>query len=242
MKGIFVTGTDTGVGKTVVAGLLGRFFSEQEHKVITQKWIQTGSNKFSPDISLHLKLMKRRRQDIKDYLSYVSPYAFKFASSPHLASSLEKKTIKAGKIKASFKFLAQKFDLVIVEGAGGALVPFSKKKMIIDVAGELGLPVLIVASNKLGAINHTLLTIEAIKKRRMEVAGVIFNNQQRGGKDIILRDNYQIVRSLSKEAVLGVLPWSKDKDWLYEKFIPSGRKILSYYLLKQRAAESGCKA
>lgn len=149
-RGIFITGTDTGIGKTVCCGLLARYLADRGHRVITQKWVQTGNKDFSLDTNLHLKLMKRRKKEIKDYLSYVAPYTFKFAASPHLAASLEKKKVQVAKIKQSFKVLAQRFDFVIVEGIGGALVPLNRKKLLLDLVKELNLPLLIVAGNKLG--------------------------------------------------------------------------------------------
>lgn len=225
MKGIFVTGTDTGVGKTTVCGMLGRFFSDKGYKVITQKWMQTGSGGFPRDIDLHLEWMKRRRRDIKDYLPYISPYVFKFPASPHLSARLEKRAVNVVRMEKSFKFLSKRFDFVIVEGIGGALVPFSQKRLVIDIAKKLNLPVLIVAANKLGAINHTLLTVEAIKRRNMRIIGIIFNNLTRGVNKVILKDNPQIIERISKEKILGVLPHSKERERLYKSFIPLGNRI-----------------
>lgn len=207
MRGIFVTGTDTGVGKTVVTGLLARHLLDKGFNVITQKWIQTGSRGFPEDISTHLKLMNKRRNSIKDYFSYVAPYNFKFASSPHLAAGLEGERISADKIKNSFKFLKNRFDFVIVEGIGGALVPYNKKRLIIDIAKELKLPVLIVVENKLGAINHTLLTVEAVRKRGMKILGIVFNNRYKKTDKTISNDNIRIIKKLTGERILGVLPW-----------------------------------
>ncbi len=206
MKALFVTGTDTGVGKTIVCGLLGRFLSNNGYRVIIQKWIQTGSNNSLKNVNIC--------------------YTFKYPASPHLAAGLEKRRINAGKIKKSFKFLKKEFDFVIVEGIGGALVPFNKKRFVIDIAKELYLPVLIVVANKLGAINHTLLTIEAVKKRNMKIMGVIFNNRYKSTGKIISEDNAKIVKALSGEKILDILPYSKDKNQLYKAFLPIGGKIL----------------
>ena len=226
MRAVFITGTDTGAGKTIITGLLGWFLLKKGYRVITQKWIQTGSSNFSADIASHLRLMGIRKHDIENYLPYISPYTFKFASSPHLAAGLEKKAINADKIKKSFEFLQKRFDFVIVEGIGGALVPFNKKKLVIDIAKKLSLPILIVAENKLGAVNHTLLTIEAIKKRNMEMIGIIFNNRHRRTNNIILDDNVNIIKKLTGEKILGILPYTKDKNRLYKRFLPIGEKIV----------------
>ncbi len=230
-KAIFVTGTDTGVGKTVVTGLLARFLKEKSYSIITQKWIQTGSVGFSSDIDSHLKIMGCDGNDIRNYLPYVSPYIFKTSCSPHLASKIEGKRISAERIKRSFKILSREFDFVIIEGIGGALVPFNEKRLVIDIAKELDLPVLVVAQNKLGVINHVLLTIEALKNRGMKMLGIIFNNAK-GENKKILADNPRIIKALSGEKILGVLPWMKNYDKLYKEFIPIGDRAFSLLIRK----------
>jgi len=204
MNSLFVTGTDTGVGKTVVCGLLAGYFKACGKKVVIQKWIQTGSRASS---------------------GLVRPYVFKFPASPHLSASLEKKLIRPAKIKESFKDLKKRFDFVIVEGLGGVLVPYNSKKLVIDIARDLKLPVLIVVGNKLGAINHTLLTIEAVKSRGIKIAGVIFNNTSLKGNKLILKDNPKIVELISAQKILGTLPFIKNKNLLYKKFVPIAAKL-----------------
>lgn len=226
-RAVFVTGIDTGVGKTVVCGLLARYLSDKGCRVITQKWVQTGSAGFPKDIDIHLRLMGRSRRQISDYLSYAAPYNFKFASSPHLAARLQKKRINPARIKSSFRLLSKEFDFVIVEGTGGALVPLDEKTLVIDMAEELNLPVLIVAKNRLGAINHTLLTIEAVRARHMKILGIIFNSSYRNENKVILNDNPKIIRALADEAILGNLSWLKDRDSLYKAFLPIGQRIFA---------------
>lgn len=225
MPAVFIVGTDTGVGKTMVTGLLARYLSESGLSVVTQKWVETGcSKKISEDIKTHLALMKKNLSYIKGYRSNVSPYVFRAACSPHLASSMEQRQISSGKIKNSFKILSKRFDFVLVETAGGALVPYRSRSLLIDLAKELHIPVLIVAGNKLGAINHTLLTVEAFKKRKMKIIGIIFNNPEKE-KTAILRDNPRVVQSISAERVFGVLPRRKNHNVLYRKFLPIAKKI-----------------
>ena len=226
-KGLFITGTDTEVGKTVVTGLLGKFLSDKGFSVITQKPIQTGSSAFAADIAAHLKLMGIRKKDVKEYLPYMAPYTFRFAASAHLAARAEKKKISAAKIKKSFGFLAKRFDFVIVEGIGGALVPFDNRKVLLDIISELKLPTVIVVKNRLGAINHTLLTIEALRARKMRISGIIFNSDEKKTDPVITKDNPEIIRALTGEKILGNLPWSKDQKRLLKAFMPVGTKILA---------------
>lgn len=197
MKAVFIAGTDTGVGKTVVTGSLAAYLQHKGYSVVTQKWIQTGAARnFSPDIRAHLKMMARGAKDIKGAFKHIVPYAFKAACSPHLASRLERRKIDKARIIKSFRLLAASFDFVLVEGSGGILVPFDKKRLMIDIVKELKLPVLLVAENRVGAINHTLLALEALKKRRLKVLGVVFNEFKKGDKRV-LEDNPAVVKSLT---------------------------------------------
>lgn len=227
LQSVFVTGTDTEVGKTVVTGLLGRFLAEKGYNVITQKWIQTGCRGFPDDVARHLDFMKVKRIDIKNYIEHICPYTFKLACSPHLASRLEKRKIRQGKIRNSFSILSKQFDCVVVEGIGGALVPFNNKKLVIDIAVQLNLPVLLVVSNKLGCINHTLLTVEAIKSRGLKLLGIIFNNQSEKENTLILKDNPKIIKLLTGERIFGSLARLENTEQLYKAFAPAGGRILA---------------
>ncbi len=215
MKGIFITGTDTGVGKTVVIGFLGRFLRGKKRRAITQKWIQTGTDDNPPELKIH---------------PYPAVYSFKFPASPHLAARLEKRKISKEKIKKTYKNLLKMHDFVLVEGIGGTLVPFNRKDLVIDIAKDLRLPCVIVACNKLGAINHTLLTIEVLKRRKIKILGIIFNNCLEGQSGTILKDNIKIIKTITSAKILGTLPYAKNPDTLYRKFSQIGKKI--YGLVK----------
>lgn len=227
---IFIAGTDTGVGKTILSGCLAKYLSRKGKKVITQKWIQTGSDSiFSSDIKVHLELMGLRFKDIEKYSAHLLPYAFKIPASAHLAARLENKRINPDKIKKSLAFLSGEFDFVLVEGLGGALVPFSEKDLVIDLVRELDIPVLIVARNQLGSINHTLLTIEALTARKIKILGLVFNNTA-GERRVILEDNPRIIKKLSGQRVFGTLRRRPSYEKIYEEFQPIGKKIVKALL------------
>lgn len=225
MKAIFVAGTDTEAGKTTVAGLLARYLSEKGYRVVTQKWVQTGSAKVSHDTDTHLRLMKKNSKEYKKFRGLMSPYLLKLPSSPHLASRLEGKTIDTCIIERAMKKLGKYFDVVIVEGTGGLLVPFSGKKLFIDTVMEFRLPILLIAKNKLGAINHTLLSVEALKSRHMKIAGMVFNNTSKDEDALVLKDNPRIIKRFTDIEIFGTLPYSRNTDVLYEHFIPLGNRI-----------------
>ena len=225
MKAIFVTGTDTEVGKTVICGLLGRYCMEHGYRTVTQKPVQTGIADGADDIETHLQLMGLTRNDRAHDLADMNPYRFALGASAHLAAVMEDRIVDPEIIKAGFMSLAAAYDTVIVEGLGGALVPISETTLLIDIAANLALPVLIVVKNKLGAINHALLTIEAIKTRHMRIVGLIFN----GAADedaAIARDNPRIITTISGVPVLGTVPWTTDTAALYAAFEPVGKAIL----------------
>ena len=210
MKGIFITGTDTGVGKTIMTGLLNRFLRKKKRSVITQKWIQTGTDDNPPELKIH---------------PYPAVYSFKFPASPHLAARLEKRKINKEKIKKAYKNILKIHDFVLVEGIGGVLVPFNGKDLVIDIAKDLKLPCVIVVGNKLGAINHTLLTIEALKRRKIKILGIVFNNCLKGQSGAILKNNTKIIKALSGEKILGIIPYTENLNTLYRDFTKIGKKI-----------------
>ncbi len=185
----------------------------------------TASGVFSKDIDMHLRLMKMKRREFKGYLPLMTPYIFNLASSPHLAARREDKNIRISKIRRSLERLSKDFDIVLIEGSGGLLVPLNRKRLLIDVIKELRLSVLLVAQNRLGAINHTLLSVEALKARGIKIIGLIFNNVSKDTDSIVLKDNPRIIKELAGIEVLGTLPCVNSKNILHKRFTPLGNKI-----------------
>lgn len=218
-KSIFIVGTDTGVGKTIITGLLFEYLLKEGLEVITQKWMQTGKDS---DIALHNQIANFLSEENKRARC---PYHFKLPASPHLSAQQEKKVIDPRIVKQAYSILYKKFGFVLVEGIGGALVPFNQQKLVIDIAKDLKMPVLIVAQNKLGVINHLLLTIEALKKRKMKIVGVVFNGSPEKQEKLVLQDNPRIVHALTGIEIFGSLPWLRKADLLCEYFRPIGSRL-----------------
>ncbi len=183
MNLIFVAGTDTGAGKTVITKLLARHLSKRGYKVATQKWVETGVTKSR------------------------AVYSFKLAASPHLAAKAEGRTINIKKIKDSLKKLSKKFDFVIVEGTGGLLVPITEKKLLVDIVKEFNMPVLLVAANRLGTINHTLLSLEALRARKMKVLGVVLNKLSKQENALVMKDNLRIIKKFTEKIPMWIFPY-----------------------------------
>jgi len=225
-KGIFITGTDTGVGKTFVAANLLRVLKEMGFNVCPMKPLETGCKvrrgRLVPEDTL--KLIKASGAD--EPLKIVSPYIFKQPLAPAVAAELEEVIIKKKKILTAYNYLSNKYDITIVEGAGGIMVPVYKKNLFLDLINDLNLPAIIVSRPGIGTINHTLLTIKAAQISGIDVLGTIINHTSRYRKDPSEKINPQIIERLSKVPVLGVIPYSKSQTSLKKIFHKIAGKIL----------------
>lgn len=171
---LFLTGIDTDAGKTYATAFLARKFMAEGHSVVTQKFIQTGCTENSEDILTHRKLMgiDLLPEDI-DHTT--APIIFTYPASAQLAARLDGCDIDINLIDQSRLTLASRYDVVIIEGAGGLMVPFTDDFLTIDYPTTRNLPVVLVTNGVLGSINHTLLSLEAIKSRGLKLPYVIYN-------------------------------------------------------------------
>ena len=170
----FVAGIDTGIGKTVATGLMAKFLRAHGADAITVKLVQTGNDGFSEDIEAH-RMICGCGQLPEDKAGLTAPQIFKFPSSPKLAAELEGRTVDLDRIAKCVDECAKRRSPVLVEAAGGLHVPLADDMLTIDFAAERKWPVILVTCGRLGSINHTLLSLEAAKSRRMKVAGVVHN-------------------------------------------------------------------
>ncbi len=229
MKGVFITGTGTGVGKTVVCGLLAGFLRAEGMRVTTQKWVETGVAGGPSDIDIHRRLMGGPGLAPEPPLADRCPYRFSFPASPHLAAALEKRRVDPAVIEAAYRRLSETHDAVLVEGAGGFLVPLSEELLTGDLVARIGLPVLVVAGNRLGGVNDALLTVEAVRRRGVPLLGIVFNRlpgEEDGTRAEVLADNPRIVAKITQEPVLGEVPLFPDPALGAAAFAPVGRAFL----------------
>jgi dethiobiotin synthetase len=174
---IFVTGIDTGIGKSVATGLMARWLAQRGRTVITQKLVQTGCREpVAEDIAVHRKLMGTSLLDV-DRDGTTCPCRFAYPASPHLAAHLEDRVVDIGVIDRATERLAARFEHVLIEGVGGVLVPLTKSLTVLDFVAQRRYPLIVVGSLRLGSINHTLLTLEAAQRRGVEVRGLVLNGQ-----------------------------------------------------------------
>ena len=174
-QAFFITGTDTGVGKTFVACKLIQQYVAQGYKVVGMKPVAAGCDLVNGEWVNDDVLKLEAASNVKAPRALINPYSFKEPIAPHLAAEWAGQYIELAVIKQSFDALCELADTVIVEGAGGYLVPLNDKDNMADLASELNIPIILVVGMKLGCINHTLLTVEAMNTRNSRFEGWIAN-------------------------------------------------------------------
>jgi len=219
---IFITATDTGVGKTLVCGLLLRFMLEKSINAGYQKWASTGDGENPPDLDTCCKIAGQAPDP--EIIDCQVPCRFQFAASPHLAAELEGREIDPEVIIAAYRKMAGKYAPLIVEGVGGLLVPLRRDLLLVDLLARLRIPTIIVARSGLGTINHTLLTIEALRSRDIPVFGVIFSDSAEED-ETIATDNFRTIADIGKVEILGRLPRLDNLHELSRAFNPIGERI-----------------
>lgn len=170
----FVSGIDTDAGKSYCTAWYAAQLIKEGKRTITQKFIQTGNVGHSEDIDLHRSLMGTGYLP-EDREGLTMPEIFSYPASPDLASRIDQRPIDFDKIEQATQELARRYEVVLVEGAGGLMVPLKDEYLTIDYITEKNYPLIFVTSGKLGSINHTLLSLEAIARRGITLDTVLYN-------------------------------------------------------------------
>jgi dethiobiotin synthetase len=220
IRGIFITGTDTGVGKTYVGAGLAEALREKGIDVGVMKPAETGCvlRKGVPVPRDTLKLIKAGGVD--DPLDLVNPYRFLDPLAPAIAAAREGKGINIRRIVSAFHSLARKHTCMLVEGAGGIMVPLTTGHYYLDLAGILNLPVLVVARPGLGTINHTLLTVMALRSRRLRIAGIVVNHCSKKRPGLAERTGLRALERLSGVPIIGHIRYSQKDFRTIMRYLP----------------------
>lgn len=204
----FVSGIDTDAGKSYCTAWIARQWMQQGKRVVTQKFIQTGNVGHSEDIDLHRRLTRTGYLP-EDEEGLTMPEVYSYPCSPHLAAEIDHRPIDFDKIERATLTLAQHYDAVLVEGAGGLMVPLTclidatgtmeQSYLTIDYIAEKQYPLIFVTSGKLGSINHTLLSLEAIRQHGIELHTVLYNLYPTTEDLTIQADTQQYIRAYLKK-------------------------------------------
>jgi dethiobiotin synthetase len=207
-RGVFITGTDTGVGKTLVSAALALALKQQGCTVGVMKPVETGVSTSRADLADAARL--RAIIDSEDQLEGISPYRFTSPVAPLAAAHAERRAIDPDIIRKLYRLLADRYDYMVVEGVGGVLVPITPTTDVTNLIARLKLPVVIVGRSGLGGINHARLTIEALRRRKIPIAALILNQTQPTRSKTARIQEQTTVELLWKQAgvpVLGPLPY-----------------------------------
>lgn len=199
---IFVTGTDTDVGKTFITAGLAALMQSLGYKTGVFKPFQSGAEEkngflIAPDLAYVKK--------IDAFVETSCTYLMKPATAPALAAEIENIHVDINNVIRDYKILNEKCELVITEGAGGLCAPVSPSFLTSDIVKRLDLPLVIVARPDLGTINHVLLTVNFAKEHGIDVRGVIINRYPKGTEDIAIRTAPRLIEEYSDAKVLGIV-------------------------------------
>jgi dethiobiotin synthetase len=221
-RGFFITGTDTGVGKTVIAGALLLVIRSLGISVCGMKPIETGCMKSENVVQKAESRVKdtllipadgmflKEIADMDDSIDVITPIRFEKPLAPFPASEIEGIPVDIDKIKKAFKDLLRKYDMVVVEGIGGLFVPIKRDYFVLDLIKHFGLPIIIVSRPGLGTINHTLLTVNYAMKEGLNVAGIIINYSRPPEKTLAEETNPKVIRQISPVPIIGIFPYLED--------------------------------
>lgn len=201
-KAIFVTGTDTEVGKTYIMILLAQYYREKGLDVGVMKPISCGKEEENDGLKL------KRILGMSDFLETINPFRLSHPLAPYVALKKEGKRFDLGLVEKSFSILSRFYDLILMEGVGGALVPIEENYLVADLIKDLNIPALIVARSGLGTINHTLLTVEALKKRQIDILGVVLNGFK---GELAEEDNPKMIEKFSGLPILAKIKEGQNK-------------------------------
>lgn len=210
IQGVFITGTDTGVGKTVVTAALALHLRRLGVDIGVMKPIETGAP--SPASSGADAVRLKTAACSGDAIALIRPYCFSIPVAPLSASRLARRPIEMKRITKNFRVLSRRHAMTLVEGVGGVRVPLTKTTDVADLIVRLRLPVLVIGRAGLGGINHARLTIEALQKRHVSVVALVLNQTERTNGATLQRQRHSTVSLLEELVnvpVIGPLPFLK---------------------------------
>ncbi len=215
MNGVFITGTDTGVGKTLCAAGILEAYRQQGFSTIAMKPVASGCEQTDEGLRNEDALLLMQHMSEQANYDEINPYAFLPPMAPHLAAARNDLVINSGALVEQAHALASRADRIVIEGAGGWLAPLNEQQTFADLAVQFKLPVVLVVGIRLGCLNHALLTVENIQHRGVNMAGWIANIGLENTSDCLdIGENIATLESRISAPLLGKIPYLNDQNIL----------------------------
>jgi len=208
-KGFFITGTDTGVGKTVMAGAVIKVMQSFGIKAGAMKPVECGCGKEGNVLIPYDGTFLKQAAHMDEPIKQVTPVCFESPLSPLAASDIEGRKISIDEIKKAYYKLYKSYEAMVVEGVGGLMVPLKKDYYMLDLAREFTLPLLVVTKPGLGSINHTMLTVNYALESGLTVAGLIINYSRPPENSLAEKTNPKTLEEICPVPVIGTFPFLK---------------------------------
>ncbi|HEX2169471.1 MAG TPA: dethiobiotin synthase [Nitrososphaera sp.] len=214
MRGIFITGTDTGVGKTAIAAGLAWALRNQKIDVGVMKPFASANRIFSKKYRSQDTAILARASAVNDHDYDLNPFFYSIAASPLSATKLNcGPPVDTKNALQKLKKLGRNHQFIIVEGIGGVMVPLTENEFVADFAKRTNLPLIIVSTPKLGTLNHTLLTVMACKKLHLPIVGIILNKTSKN-PDLVEQETGPVLERLTNIKVLAQIPFSNRTNYI----------------------------
>jgi dethiobiotin synthetase len=211
-KGFFIAGTDTGVGKTIMAGVMIKALSFLGHRVGAMKPVESGCGREGEVLVPFDGMFLKQSAHMDEPVRLVTPCCFETPLAPLSASEIDMKEVDTAEIRKAFNVLSANYSAMIVEGIGGLMVPVKKDYYVVDMAKEFGLPLLLVARPGLGTVNHTMLSIRCALNEGLEVAGVIFNYSKPPEESLAEKTNPKLLAQICPVPIICIFPYLSNLD------------------------------
>jgi dethiobiotin synthetase len=210
-KGIFVTGTDTGVGKTLLSGAFAAALRERGMNIGVMKPVESGCNRVKGSLVAADALFLKELSGSNDDIDLINPYRLEHPLAPATAAEMEGVKIELKRIEDAYNRMERNHDLMLVEGAGGLLVPLNDSLLMADLIKSLHLPALVIARSSLGTINHTLLTLRSAEASGLKVLGVIVNHAT-PDRGLAEETCVSSIKKFTRVPILGVFPFVENSQ------------------------------
>jgi len=226
-RGLFITATDTGVGKTFISALIVKALMERGVSTGYLKPLATGAAGSDDQPVCEDVEFVKRHTGIPGNTHELCPILLKAPLSPYAAARIQGIEVDLGKVMAAFMQDGNRHDFLVVEGVGGLLVPLTRQHTVLDLVQMLALPVLVVCRSGLGTINHSLLTLNALKSAKASILGFVTNGES-DPTDPSIPGNPEIIQEFSGVPFLGHIPYCPDAAGLFFQWIPHVKSVTAH--------------